>query len=89
MSHFHVLTNEKCKTSRRVFNFLALVYNISTYHFVGRKVHALDKKYSNVEKDDLDVNFISLSKVAKATNNFSIDNKLGQGGFGPVYKVTS
>ncbi|KAJ9539948.1 hypothetical protein OSB04_026454 [Centaurea solstitialis] len=52
----------------------------------GRRVHALDKKYSEAEKDDLDLNFISLSKVVKATNNFSIDNKLGQGGFGPVYK---
>ncbi|XP_024978079.1 G-type lectin S-receptor-like serine/threonine-protein kinase At4g27290 [Cynara cardunculus var. scolymus] len=52
----------------------------------GRRVHALDKKYSDVEKDDLDLNFISLSKIVKATNNFSIDNKLGEGGFGPVYK---
>ncbi|KAJ9542967.1 hypothetical protein OSB04_029473 [Centaurea solstitialis] len=52
----------------------------------GRRVHALDNKYSNAEKDDLDLNFISLSKVVKATNNFSIDNKLGEGGFGPVYK---
>lgn len=28
----------------------------------------------------------SLSKIIKATDNFSIDNKLGQGGFGAVYK---
>ncbi|KAJ9542963.1 LOW QUALITY PROTEIN: hypothetical protein OSB04_029469 [Centaurea solstitialis] len=52
----------------------------------GRRVHPLDKKYSNVGKDDLDLIFISLSRVVKATNNFSIDNKLGEGGFGPVYK---
>ncbi|CAK9327390.1 unnamed protein product [Citrullus colocynthis] len=26
-------------------------------------------------------------KLVIATNNFDIDNKLGQGGFGPVYKV--
>ncbi|KAJ9542968.1 hypothetical protein OSB04_029474 [Centaurea solstitialis] len=52
----------------------------------GHRVHALDKKYSDVEKDDLDLNFISLSKVVKATNNFSLENKLGEGGFGPVYK---
>ena len=27
------------------------------------------------------------SQVLEATGNFSDDNKLGQGGFGPVYKV--
>jgi hypothetical protein len=26
-------------------------------------------------------------KLASATNNFHLSNKLGQGGFGPVYKV--
>jgi hypothetical protein len=28
-----------------------------------------------------------LSQVLEATSNFSEENKLGQGGFGPVYKV--
>jgi len=28
-----------------------------------------------------------LHVVAAATNNFSSENKLGEGGFGPVYKV--
>lgn len=31
--------------------------------------------------------FFTFSSIAKATNNFSEENKLGQGGFGPVYKV--
>ncbi|XP_024992042.1 G-type lectin S-receptor-like serine/threonine-protein kinase At4g27290 [Cynara cardunculus var. scolymus] len=52
----------------------------------GHRVYAFDKRDSNVVKEDIELNFISLSKVVKATNNFSIDNKLGQGGFGPVYK---
>ncbi|XP_047336089.1 G-type lectin S-receptor-like serine/threonine-protein kinase At1g11410 [Impatiens glandulifera] len=30
--------------------------------------------------------FFDLSTIVAATNNFSISNKLGQGGFGPVYK---
>lgn len=29
-----------------------------------------------------------LNTILKATNKFSNDNKLGEGGFGPVYKVT-
>jgi len=31
--------------------------------------------------------FFSFSCMSAATNNFSQENKLGQGGFGPVYKV--
>ena len=29
----------------------------------------------------------SFSSVSTATDNFSVENKLGEGGFGPVYKV--
>ena len=31
--------------------------------------------------------FFSLSSISAATDNFSEENKLGEGGFGPVYKV--
>jgi len=33
------------------------------------------------------LNFFEMNTIQNATNNFSISNKLGQGGFGPVYKV--
>ncbi|CAI9273436.1 unnamed protein product [Lactuca saligna] len=52
----------------------------------GRRVHSTDRHNSDVEKEDLEMNFFSLSIITKATNNFSINNKLGEGGFGPVYK---
>ncbi|KAJ9551495.1 hypothetical protein OSB04_015540 [Centaurea solstitialis] len=38
-------------------------------------------------KDDLELQLIDFSTLRKATNNFSVNNKLGQGGFGPVYKT--
>ena len=31
--------------------------------------------------------YISLASIHAATNKFSDSNKLGEGGFGPVYKV--
>ncbi|KAI3769204.1 hypothetical protein L6452_00304 [Arctium lappa] len=36
--------------------------------------------------NDLDLPLFSLSTLLGATNNFSFNNKLGEGGFGPVYK---
>jgi len=37
--------------------------------------------------DDLELPLMEFEEVAMATNNFSNANKLGQGGFGIVYKV--
>lgn len=34
-----------------------------------------------------DLPMFNFNSVAAATDNFSEENKLGQGGFGPVYKV--
>lgn len=34
-----------------------------------------------------DLKFFSFPSIIAATRNFSSDNKLGEGGFGPVYKV--
>ncbi|XP_076919270.1 G-type lectin S-receptor-like serine/threonine-protein kinase At4g27290 [Bidens hawaiensis] len=36
--------------------------------------------------EDLELPLFGLSRIHAATNNFSLNNKLGEGGFGPVYK---
>ena len=36
---------------------------------------------------DSDLPFFDLKAIAAATDNFSTANKLGEGGFGSVYKV--
>ncbi|KAE9590663.1 hypothetical protein Lal_00023048 [Lupinus albus] len=42
----------------------------------------------NKDKEGIDIPIFDLSTIANATSNFSISNKLGEGGFGPVYKGT-
>ncbi|KAF8646692.1 hypothetical protein HU200_065693 [Digitaria exilis] len=39
-----------------------------------------------MEVHNSEFKYFDYLQVSKATNNFSVENKLGQGGFGPVYK---
>lgn len=41
---------------------------------------------NKIEGEDFEVPLFDFTEIAIATNNFSNHNKLGEGGFGPVYK---
>ncbi|XP_073143627.1 G-type lectin S-receptor-like serine/threonine-protein kinase At4g27290 [Henckelia pumila] len=43
-------------------------------------------KYNESKDKELELPFFKVATILKATNCFSIENKLGEGGFGPVYK---
>uniref|UniRef100_A0A2N9F979 non-specific serine/threonine protein kinase n=1 Tax=Fagus sylvatica TaxID=28930 RepID=A0A2N9F979_FAGSY len=47
---------------------------------------SIDYQNNEGQKEDLELPFLDLSTIACATNNFAINNKLGEGGFGSVYK---
>ncbi|PKI51588.1 hypothetical protein CRG98_028012 [Punica granatum] len=53
---------------------------VASFLYYLRRYHRDKKAY------DQDLPFMSLRIIASATKNFSSSNKLGQGGFGPVYK---
>ncbi|XP_011097959.2 G-type lectin S-receptor-like serine/threonine-protein kinase At4g27290 [Sesamum indicum] len=44
------------------------------------------KRRARRKNEDLELPLFKLSMIAAATNNFSCGNKIGEGGFGPVYK---
>ncbi|KAK3019222.1 hypothetical protein RJ639_003805 [Escallonia herrerae] len=49
--------------------------------------HDSQQEDTNESQDEnVELPVVSLSEISSSTNNFSIDNKLGEGGFGPVYK---
>jgi hypothetical protein len=42
---------------------------------------------NNHKNKDLELLLFTIDTLASATNNFSLNNMLGEGGFGHVYKV--
>jgi hypothetical protein len=38
-------------------------------------------------EEDMELPLFDLSTIARATDDFSLNNKLGEGSFGPLYKV--
>ncbi|KAL2327850.1 hypothetical protein Fmac_021277 [Flemingia macrophylla] len=64
-----------------------LVYRNCKIRFRGKEI-VNTKVNQNENKEDLELPLFDFDIIACATNDFSSDNKLGQGGFGPVYKGT-
>ena len=40
-------------------------------------------------KEEMELPILDLTTISNATDNFAINNKLGVGGFGSVYKVNN
>ncbi|XWS68546.1 hypothetical protein CRYUN_Cryun04dG0099400 [Craigia yunnanensis] len=62
----------------------------SALHLYGSERHVKDLidsgRFKEDDTDGIEVPFFHLESILAATENFSNANKLGQGGFGPVYK---
>ncbi|XP_075653985.1 G-type lectin S-receptor-like serine/threonine-protein kinase At4g27290 [Castanea sativa] len=73
-----------------VFGVLLIPYCISTRANIREKLEnnvMIDQDIEG-QSEDIEVPFFTLATIVIATNNFSSDNKLGEGGFGLVYKGT-
>ncbi|KAK7390349.1 hypothetical protein VNO78_25654 [Psophocarpus tetragonolobus] len=65
-----------------------LVVTLAIFFICRRIIADKSKTKENMERqlEDLDVPLFDLITITNATNNFSSYNKIGEGGFGPVYK---
>ncbi|XP_027355230.1 G-type lectin S-receptor-like serine/threonine-protein kinase At4g27290 [Abrus precatorius] len=65
-----------------------LLFCIHMVCWVRKNYADKSKIKDNIEKylEDLDLPLFDLQTITTVTNNFSLNNKIGQGGFGPVYK---
>lgn len=52
----------------------------------GKNYRATPENRANEEEFDLPL--FDMATLSAATDNFSVDNKLGEGGFGTVYRVS-
>lgn len=58
--------------------------------FSGREASTSAARTESAEyhEEDLELPLFDLATIAEATNDFSNANKIGEGGFGPVYSVS-
>ena len=79
----------RINTFRLCYAFYSYFFNIGIV-FIAKK---LESKANNIAAaGDSDSNVpnlkvFSLADIEAATDKFSFENKLGEGGYGPVYKV--
>ncbi|XP_022720832.1 LOW QUALITY PROTEIN: uncharacterized protein LOC111278491 [Durio zibethinus] len=81
VAFLHWLVRKQRRGKRRQSK-IALTFTTSSSLFED----SLGGKEIDESRRSADLPFFDLSIIAEATNNFSSNNKLGQGGFGPVYK---
>ena len=62
--------------------------NLAIMNPIGQ-IGGTSERYPSREydKEEVDLPLFDWQTIVQATNYFSSDNKLGAGGFGPVYKV--
>uniref|UniRef100_A0A6N2ME67 non-specific serine/threonine protein kinase n=1 Tax=Salix viminalis TaxID=40686 RepID=A0A6N2ME67_SALVM len=76
--------------------FVVLGILVASYYLWKRKAKCAvrmensrknDHEIDDGQKEDLELPHFYFTALANATNHFSINNKLGEGGYGPVYRL--
>ncbi|XP_057796867.1 G-type lectin S-receptor-like serine/threonine-protein kinase RKS1 isoform X2 [Salvia miltiorrhiza] len=63
-----------------------LLFDLNSNGAECQKGAEVGKSHGGEKTDGYELPIFSFSSIVASTNNFSMENKLGEGGFGPVYK---
>ncbi|KAK4599047.1 hypothetical protein RGQ29_009218 [Quercus rubra] len=97
VDHKEEKDKQKMKVIVTVVVAIAAVFVVLLIPYcISKRTNFREKLENNVmidqniegESEDMEVTFFTLATIATATDNFSSNNKLGEGGFGLVYKGT-
>nr|POE76347.1 receptor-like serine/threonine-protein kinase sd1-8 [Quercus suber] len=97
VNHKEEKDKQKMKVIMIVVVAIAVVFGVLLITYcISKRTNFREKMENNViidqniegQSEDMEVPFFTLATIVIATNNFSSCNKLGEGGFGLVYKGT-
>ncbi|KAI9075605.1 hypothetical protein K1719_042405 [Acacia pycnantha] len=88
LDHFRDEGRESTGKKKLVGIAVGCAIFVMSFMILGFTLIARKRKLRNSGKEVMDIPTFDLSVIIKATDNFSTINKLGEGGFGPVYKGT-
>ncbi|GLU09081.1 hypothetical protein SLE2022_259570 [Rubroshorea leprosula] len=91
--HEETKSNTKIKAALIIAAAILVVVSVVVItYYIRRSNRSIEEREidrSNArQNEDLELPFFEFVVISKATNDFSSDQKLGEGGFGPVYKGT-
>ena len=55
----------------------------------GMNIRCQNDSYNEEWNEDIELPIFDLITISNATDNFAINNKLGEGGVGSIYKVNN
>ncbi|KAF7822797.1 G-type lectin S-receptor-like serine/threonine-protein kinase [Senna tora] len=96
-SNIAVKDEHKKKVTAIIVIVVSVVVIILIFSYIGKSMKQLrEETKKNLmaqnndegEQEDLELPLLDLATIVKATEDFSINKKLGQGGFGAVYRGT-
>ncbi|TYH86908.1 hypothetical protein ES332_D01G077400v1 [Gossypium tomentosum] len=84
----HIRSKGKLKEKQKATIIASTVIIASEMTILASVLYVRKMKLRNTGEEDLELLVFDFATISTETNNFSSDNKLGQGGFGPVYRGT-